>query len=52
MIPVPQMLMIAGKVAPSVIGAVGSFAQAACKRKRWKKLSLKQLRQLLKLEQN
>ena len=36
MIPVPQMLMIAGKVAPSVIGAVGSFAQAAFQNKAMK----------------
>ncbi len=33
MIPVPQMLMLAGKVAPYVIGAVGSFAQAASQKK-------------------
>jgi hypothetical protein len=52
MIPVPQMLMIAGKVAPSVIGAVGSFAQAASQKKLMEEAELKQLRPLLKLEQN
>ena len=40
MIPVPQMLMIAGKVAPSVIGAVGSFAQAAFQNKAMKEAEL------------
>ena len=33
MIPVPQMLMIAGKVAPYLAGAVGSFAEAASQKK-------------------
>ena len=33
MIPVPQLLMLGSKVAPYVIGAVGSFAQAAMQKK-------------------
>lgn len=33
MIPIPQLLMIGSKVAPYVVGAVGSFSQAAMQKK-------------------